>query len=381
MVRISDIIKHGYGVPEPDKDKKAKKPAPTIPQEGNNAEEKKQAKGIQITPIMAQEQSETGREMKVAKAMREMQLDSAESLKIYNQALAVMAEIFNKVQSGKIKPGEAIDSEEACEIIKVMVDRIVLGDKDLILAAANCSEANYSCAHSVNVCIHAIDIGLAAGYNKSKLNELGLGALLYDVGMGIMSNVDFIKETHRSNEGENNQTDKRFGVRTNISVRIKNIQDRVILLAKQHQERLNGKEHAELLKDDQIHGYAQIVAIVEVYEALIHPGDSRQAFDPHNAIKELLNMSNSGFFKPEFIKLLIERIGLYPVGSWLELNTGEIGRVVYTDGNTPLRPKVSIFFDGDKKKLSNIKLLDLSTQTNIFIKRSINPRELGLKLE
>jgi HD-GYP domain-containing protein (c-di-GMP phosphodiesterase class II) len=369
MVRISDIVKHGYEAPEPDKDKKPEQSAPIVPQDVQ-VDKKPETEGIQITPIMPQDQPEAGREMQVAKAMREMQLDPAESLKIYNQALVVMAEVSRKAQSGTIRSDELVCQEAACEIIKILVDRIVLGDKELILAAANCSETNYSHAHPVNVCIHSIDMGLAAGYNKSKLNELGLGALLHDVGIGVMSNFVFIKESHKGKE-----------MRTDISVSIKNIQNRVVAIARQSQEKISSKGFTELSKDDQIYGYAQIVAIVEVYEALIHPRDPRQAFDPHNAIKELLNMSNSGFFKPKFIKILIDRIGLYPIGSWLELNTGEIGRVISTNENAPLRPKVSIFFDPDKKKLSNIKPLDLSTLSNIFIKRSIDPSALNLKLE
>jgi HD-GYP domain-containing protein (c-di-GMP phosphodiesterase class II) len=367
MVKISDIIKHGYGVPDPDKDKETEKSAPLNSQDGQG-QENEEAGGIQITPIMAGDQTEAGKEMQVAKAMREMKLDPAESLKIYNQALATMAEVLNKAQSGQIKSDELIGLDEVCSTVKIMVDRIVLGDKELILAAASYSESNYSCVHPVNVCIHSIDIGLAAGYNKSKLNELGLCGLLHNPGTEIMSNIDFIKDPHK-------------GAASNISLRIKSIQDKVVSIARLSQERLNGKGHTEFLKDDQILGYAQIVAIVEVYEALTHPQDPRQAVDPHNAIKELLNMSNSGFFKPQFIKLLIERLGLYPVGSWLELNTGEISRVISTNENAPLRPKVSIFFDADKKKLLQIKTLDLSTQTNIFIKRSINPSALGLKLE
>jgi len=164
-------------------------------------------------------------------------------------------------------------------------------------------------------------------------------------------------------------------------LKIENIQKGIIYIAKQEHERIKGTGYPEGLKDDQIHEYAKVVAIVDVYEALIHPRSYRDGTPPHEAIKELLKMNTSMLFEPKILKVFINRIGLYPVGCWVELNTGEIGKVIFSNEDSPLRPRVNIIFSHQKKKLPQPRLMDLAEHNNVYIKRSINPQESDLKFE
>ncbi|OGX20275.1 MAG: hypothetical protein A3K54_02350 [Omnitrophica WOR_2 bacterium RBG_13_44_8] len=150
---------------------------------------------------------------------------------------------------------------------------------------------------------------------------------------------------------------------------------------KQEHERLNGSGYPEGLKEDEIHEYAKIVAVTDVYEALIHPRSYRDALSPNEAIRELLSINTAMLFETKILKMLINRVGLYPIGSWVELNTGEIGKVSSANEDSPLRPKVNVIFSIDKEKLLPIKLIDLTRHTNIYIKRSIKPQELDLQFE
>lgn len=114
---------------------------------------------------------------------------------------------------------------------------------------------------------------------------------------------------------------------------------------------------------------------------MTHPRAYRKAHQSHEAVKEFLDINYSGLFETEIIKILIKRVGLYPVGGWIELNTGEIGKVILSNEDSPLRPKVNIIFGPEKKRLSEIKSIDLSRHPSIYIRRSINPQELNLQLE
>lgn len=381
MVRISDILRQGK-FPEPDDRPKGKKekeqPSEERPQEGSEKTGEKSTEGIQFSKAMSQEEpgAEKEKETEVAKAMRQMQLDSEESRKIYNQALEVIKKILNKKnpESATIE-----DLREAYEIVKVIIDRTVLGDKELISLAVNSTDNNYLYAHSVNVCILSTDLGLALGYNKSKLNELGLGALLHDWSM--MKVIDITKQPRTLTESEFAEVKKHPIYNSDVLSRIKNIQEGIIYIAKEHHERFDGSGYPGGLKDDEMNKYSQIVALVDVYEALTHCRPHRKATEPNEAIKELLAMNASGLFDKEIIKLFLNRIGLYPVGSWVELNTDEIGKVILSNEDFPLRPKVNIIFGPKKEKLASMKFIDLSQSTNLYIKRAIKPSELNLKLE
>lgn len=361
MVRISDILKQKGQPQEPDKPEREK-------------EKKEEAPGIQITKAMAEEESEGQKEMQLVKAMHQLQFSREEAEKIYNQALITIKEILNNAALDN-----PLDLKQADEIVKIIVDRIVLDDKELMSLTVNYSEENYLCAHSVNTCILSVDMGLALGYNKSKLNELGQGAFLHDVGMVRV--MDIVNKGEALNEDEYAQIKKHPIYNSDILSAIKGIKEEVVDIAKQVHERINGSGYPEGLKGDHVHEYSQIVGLVDVYEALTHPRVYREAQEPSEAIKNLLSMNSIGLFKTQLLKLLINRLGFYPVGSWVELNTGEIANVVSSRNDHPLKPKVNVIFNPHKERLEQIKLIDLFTHTNVFIKRSINPRDLDLKLK
>lgn len=386
MVRISDILKQRGQIPEPDrsgKEKKEEKLASSQEQPlkeesrgyAEKIEEKSaEAEGVQFTKAMAQEEPTAEKEMQLVGAMHQLHINPEESHRIYNHALEVIKEILNKSQSDN-----PVDLREAYEITKNITDRLILGDKELILLTTNYSEDNYLYAHSVNVCILSIYVGLGLGYNKSNLHELGIGALLHDLGMMKVMGVACEPRLLDEREYEEIKKHPLYGI--DILSKLKNIQEGTISIIKQVHERLNGKGYPDGIKGDQMHEYSKIVAVIDVYEALTHPRSYRKALESHEAIKELLTINASGLFEILILKVLINRIGIYPAGSWIELNTSEIGKVVLVNEDSPLRPKVNIIFGPDKERLPQIKSIDLTMRPNLFIKRSINPQELNLNFE
>jgi HD-GYP domain-containing protein (c-di-GMP phosphodiesterase class II) len=196
MVRISDILKQKGQIPEPkppggEGEQPAKQEVPEYLEKIE-----KPTEGIQLSKAIQKEGPEAEKEMQVVKAMHQMQLEPEESRQIYNRALEFIREIYNMVES----QAAPIDLKEIYDMVKIMVDRIVLGDRELIAQTINYSEDNYLYAHIVNACILSIEVGLGLGYNKSKLNELGVGALLHDLGMIKVMHI--ANEPRRLNEGE-----------------------------------------------------------------------------------------------------------------------------------------------------------------------------------
>jgi len=357
MVRISDVLKQEGQFPESE--------PPKTPAE---QKEESQESSEKIEKKMVEE-SQTN------KTIPQLQISPEDPAKIYTNAVGIIKDILDKVKSDT-----HIDLRRTYEIVEIMADYIILGNKGLLSYITNYSEEdNYLYTHSVNVCILAMEVAFGLGYNRSRLLELGLGALLHDIGMTKV--IDIANQPRPLNEHEFAEIKKHPIYSADILTKIKGIEKGVIAISEQTHERLNGKGYPKGIKNDYIHEYAKITAVVDIYEALIHPRSFRKAISSREALKELLNISSSGGLDHSIIKLLIDRIGLYPVGSWVELNTGEIGKVISLNKNSPLRPKINMIFNANKERLNQIKLIDLSQCTDIFIKCNINPQDLTLNLE
>ncbi len=160
-----------------------------------------------------------------------------------------------------------------------------------------------------------------------------------------------------------------------ILSKIKDIPEPVIYVAREEHERENGSGYPNGIKNGEISEYARIVAIVDVYEALTHNRSYRKKFSPHEAIKELI--AKDSLFDPAILKVLIKKVGVYPISSLVELNSNEIGMVTMNNEGFPLRPVLQVLFDAKRNHLRNSRCVNLAKQFNLFIKKAINDEELA----
>src|SRR5438093_13079276 len=110
---------------------------------------------------------------------------------------------------------------------------------------------------------------------------------------------------------------------------------RLSQVVRQAQERWKGQGYPNKLKGSQIHDYAQIIGIVDIFDALIIPRRYRRRILPHEAVRELL-MAEQSSFSRELIRALVEQLSVYPVGTTVGLNTGEVGVVTERNAGYPV---------------------------------------------
>lgn len=335
---------------------------------------KKQPVSSSAPPVISQKESvpEAAKEkppgMQIAKAMKETQTDIERPKTLYSKGTQLAKEILDNARDKK-----PIDLTSIKDLVASMVDSIVLGDKGLLNLFYEYTPENYLYSHMVNVLIMSVEVGLGLGYNKSKLNELGLASFLHDVGMVKVERVALQPRPLSDEEYKQIKEHPLYGVE--ILSKIKELPEGVIYAVKEDHERVNGQGYPQGIKDGQISEYARIIGTVDVYEALTHDRTHRNKYPPHEAIKEILT-ANSSLFDPAILRTLISRIGIYPVGSWIELNTNEIGKVVATNDELPLRPVVSLVFDSASRQLEEPRLVNLVNQFNLFVKRPLTDEEV-----
>ena len=378
MVRISDIFKK-LTVRQTPGASEAKPRQEPLKEETSQQEPKPEIPpsrlDTQLPKAMAQkEQAETEdySSMRVAKAMKATPLDKAASQNFYLTGIQLIKEVLTN--AGDLKPINLVQAEHW---IGDILDCLISADAELLRLFYEYTSENYLYNHMVNTAIMSGEVGLGLGYNRSQLNELGLASFLHDIGMIKVEKLGM--ETRKLNEEEYNQIKNHPLYGADILTKIKDIPEPIIYVAKEEHERMNGTGYPQGLKDGEISEYARIVAIVDVYEALTHDRPYRKKTSPHEAIKELI--ANNPLFDSRILKVLINKIGVYPISSWVELNSNEIGKVIINNNEFPLRPAVHILFDGTGQKLNNPHVINLAKQFNLFIKKSLTNDELAAKIK
>jgi len=257
--------------------------------------------------------------------------------------------------------------------VEVLIDEILEKRQFLVNLLDIRAYDDYTYAHSVNVCILSLLTGVSLGYSRSRLYSLGVGALLHDLGK-IKVPEKILKKPGKLTKAEFEEVKKHCIYGYEI-LKKQDIPAPSALVAYEHHERYNGEGYPRGLKGKEIHEYAQIAGMVDVYDALTSDRVYRKSFLPHEAF-EMINGSGNYHYDIKLVKAFVENVAAYPVGTIVELNTGEIGVVVRTPKGFPYRPDVRVFeIEGGEVKV--IREVELSKETLLFIKRVIDEEEIA----
>ena len=133
-----------------------------------------------------------------------------------------------------------------------------------------------------------------------------------------------------------------------------------------HHERYDGSGYPLQLKNDNIQLCARIVAVADVYDALTSDRVYRKKLKP-NEVYEYITSLGANHFDPRVIENFVKYVTIYPVGTGVLLNSKERGLVIKDNRCMPTRPVVRIVYDDRMNRNKNLREIDLSEQTNVFI--------------
>lgn len=280
--------------------------------------------------------------------------------KTYFNTVTAVSEVMESV-----KLRQAVSLKRAKRIVQSMVDLIMQEDSTLLGLTNLRSHDEYTYNHSVNVCILALAIGQRLGYSKKRLCEVGMAGLFHDLGkFGIPLDVlnkptDFTEE-----EWKIMRRHPIFSVKE--LVRLKGVNDmaiRVTIGAFEHHLNYDLSGYPRLATKRSLSLIGRIICIVDCYDALTSSRVyNRVPFPPDKALRFMLSKSGKAF-DPILMKLFVNAIGVYPIGTLVLLNTKEIG-VVYASNPNPERgdrPKVKRAMDASGNEAQG-ELIDLCEQ-------------------
>ncbi len=237
-------------------------------------------------------------------------------------------------------------------IILEMCDELVsalVSDRELLLCSMfiEHDSKDYLAKHSLNTSIIAINIATAHGFSPKMVVEVGYGSLLMDIGMlQIPANIRFKKEKLTLLEINELKRHTIYGM--DKLQYIHHLPKTTPLVAYQSHERLDGSGYPHGKRTHAIHDYSKIVAVSDIYHAIIA---SRPYKDnpqlPYKAMEELLKMGSQGKIDRRFVRSLLAAVSLFPVASWVRLDTGEVARVLRSNEKDFTKPFIVILFNNE----------------------------------
>lgn len=288
---------------------------------------------------------------------------------LYEEARTQMEKIIQDV-----KKGISFSIETPAQIVSKFIDSLLVQD-DLVRKALHSKAPVLDLpSHLLNVCIFALEIGRGLNYNQKELERLGLVAILHDLGMAKVPE-HILKKPARLTQEEFDIVKKHpeYGVEILKGMSKNNLRISEIIL--QEHERFDGKGYPRGLKGDEIHEYALIIGIADVYEALTHHRFQRKNLPPFDSMKEILSVERSSF--PErIIKALMAKLPVFPVGTMVRLNSKEIGVVVSTDSHSPFRPILKIILDPSGRKPKTERIIKLKENPLLYIISLVSEEEI-----
>ncbi|MDP2924558.1 MAG: HD domain-containing protein [Candidatus Omnitrophota bacterium] len=325
MIRISDIIKMSGNKQEP---KNESKPLVREPQKQSIADIAKCAQNCRI-----------------------------ESSNLYNRGVSLIGEAL-----GRVVKDEVITSAPILNFSKNLVEALLIDEDEYFSQFYNSPPASdYLPYHSLNVSFLAIKIGIWSGLNKSELMELAISGFLHDLGMAKVGCI-VLKETTLEND-ERQLVEQHPDYSVQILKKMGCLSEGGLLAVKTH--------HYRGPRDK----FSEILSLADIYEAITHSRLYRKAKAPHQAIGEIIDKEALSF-QPSVLKAFVNNIGIYPVGSWVKLSTGEIGLVTGMNKGYPLRPKINIIFNHMGERLTCAKVLDFMSETYFYIEGPLDITDL-----
>ncbi len=263
------------------------------------------------------------------------------------------------------------------------VDNIIHQSDAMLLMSRLKLKDEYTSAHCLNVSIISIALGRYMELNKKQLNEVGLCGLLHDMGK-VRTPDQILNKPGRLTDDEMQIMQQHPAEGYNILSSTSGISHEVMHVAQAHHERIDGQGYPHGLSGSDLSLYSRMVTIADVFDAITSDRTYKSGATVETALR-IIHDGQGEAFDPILVTQFIENIGIYPLGTIIELHNGEIGVVVCTSPEKRLRPCIKIILDKERSPIES-RLVNLAEPNSdaegnpYWIRASHNPRNFDIDL-
>ncbi|MBD3667803.1 MAG: HD-GYP domain-containing protein [Kangiella sp.] len=317
--------------------------------------------------------------MDAEQTSRALRVELPKAQKAFDRSLRHIHQVLDEVADSS-----SIDVQAAREIVADCVDSILRNDTAMFWLTKIKNQDDYTAEHCLRVGILAITFGKYLQLDREQLELLGLCGMLHDVGkMQIPSEV--LNKTTPLTQDEFETIKQHTSLGYKYLSSHGDIAPEVQQVAHNHHEHINGKGYPRQISDQELSLYDRIIAIVDSYDAMTSDRCFRLGMPASQAVSILYNEQHQ-HYDSQLVQLFIQMVGIYPVGSLVKMNNGQIAVVLSTNEDHKLEPVVELLTDPYRKLIQPVAV-DLSKNvTDSFgnflrIKRSLADHEVHFDLK
>jgi HD-GYP domain-containing protein (c-di-GMP phosphodiesterase class II) len=297
----------------------------------------------------------------------------------YGQARDTVARIFDR-----LKRGGGLDVQLMESAVESMVDSIFRNREAMGWLARMKVKDDYLYSHSLAASIWALAFGRHLGLDKIMLRSLGMGAMLLDIGKTQLP-TDLLQKSAKPSESEWTQLLRHVQLGLDILEKDPRADACMKTMVRTHHERTDGSGYPNKLSGDSIPLVGRIAGIVDCYDAMTTDRSYAKGRSTYDAVRELKRLGKT-WFQPELVELFIQAVGVFPTGTLVELNSGEVGIVIAQNRFRRLRPEVMLILDAQKKVRDQFPSIDLQLYTKdnengnpaLWITKGLEPGAYGV---
>jgi HD-GYP domain-containing protein (c-di-GMP phosphodiesterase class II) len=283
-----------------------------------------------------------------------------------------------------IRIGQSFEVERVEEIVDDMVESIVRNPDALMWISRLREQDIGTYGHGLQVSVYLTAFGRHLGFPKSHLALLAQVGLLLDIGK-IRLPRELLDKQGRLTAEEFEQVKEHVRHGLDILSETPNFHPEVIEGIGQHHERMNGSGYPNGLMGDEIGVIGRMAGIVDCFAALTNHRPYAAAVSSYEALRSIASWGGDFFHEP-LVQQFVSSVGVFPVGSLIELSTGEVAVVVSHNKLRRLKPRILVVTGPDKTPVAHPAMVDLlydpkvGGEDGVFIKRGLPAGAYGLDL-
>ena len=291
--------------------------------------------------------------------LQEVRIDDIIYEKTRRQAEHQVMKIM--VRIGSMRQG---DITRITQLVEAIIEQL-LSKEDVVLSLSKLrSIDDYTYEHSVNVCVISLLIGTELHLERDALRELGIGAILHDIGkVGVDERI--IKKPGRLTAEEFDRIKEHTELGYQI-LRSAGFSEDIARIALHHHERVDGSGYPQHLEGRTIPLFARTVAIADIYDAISNDRIYRRRMTPDQVYREILR-TTSNHLDEALVEKFMRHIRMYPTGCGVLLNTGEKGVVIGQNRLMPESPLIRMIHREEGRAGFRMEDVDLSLHGGLFI--------------
>jgi len=282
-------------------------------------------------------------------------LEAPKAALAYDAAAAALRDVLEQFQQGR-----GLDAPRLKVVAGPLIDSILRNQDAMAWLVCLRKRETTGAQRSLGSAVWAVILGRHLGFERPGLETLALGGMLLDLGNAKLP-ADILAREGPLDDVERTIVKKHVAVGLDLVKNALGLNADVLAMIQHHHERHDGSGYPKGFQGADVPVFGRIAGLIDCFDAMTTKRPYAPAKSAYDAVRELNGLSGTGFQR-ELVEQFVQAVGMFPTGSLVELNTGEVALVIEQNRVRRLRPKLMLLLNADKKPVSRHALLDLKAK-------------------